>query len=179
MDLLVKMRKICVSVLLLVAVLTPVYPKESKSKPIVNLDAWTAIRKDHNKFNGTELTKFSRHFQMIRNSPYHLKASIPAILIYPPDHVGVCHSRCTTHSSSSSSNNCQEGSGQGGDHQMAINGAIMQYTAGWDWIQPTPDRNTGIWDDIYLLHTEDVHIYDAYVRTMNISSISTSNSTLN
>jgi len=33
--------------------------------------------------------------------------------------------------------------GQGGDHEIARNGAIMQSTAGWDWIQGTPDRNTG------------------------------------
>ena len=25
---------------------------------------------------------------------------------------------------------------------------IMQSVAGWDWIQGTPDRNTGIWDEV-------------------------------
>lgn len=54
--------------------------------------------------------------------------------------------------------------GQGGNHEIAKNGAEMQvfhyarpqssyrgncyqFGAGWDWIQATPDRNTGPWDE--------------------------------
>ena len=39
-----------------------------------------------------------------------------AILVKPPDYVG--------------KPNC----GQGGDHEIAKNAAVMQYTAGWDWV---------------------------------------------
>jgi hypothetical protein len=57
-----------------------------------------------------------------------------AILVRPPDHIGVA------------------GGGQGGkDHQMARNGPVMQYTAGWDWAQATPDRNTGLWDTVDIV----------------------------
>ena len=44
----------------------------------------------------------------------------------------------------------QEPEGQGGDHNLAQSGAIMQCTAGWDWISSTPDRNTGIWDQVEI-----------------------------
>ena len=39
--------------------------------------------------------------------------------------------------------------GQGGDHEIAKNAAVMQYT-GWDWVRATPDRNTGLWDLVEL-----------------------------
>ena len=55
-----------------------------------------------------------------------------AILVKPPDYVG--------------KPNC----GQGGDHEIAKNAAVMQYTAGWDWVRATPDRNTGLWDLVEL-----------------------------
>ena len=70
-----------------------------------------------------------------------------AILVAPPDFVG--------------KPNC----GQGGDHQIAKNAAIMQYLAGWDWAQATPDRNTGLWDQVSLVlagnaraTVNDVHV---------------------
>ena len=55
-----------------------------------------------------------------------------AVLVKPPDYVG--------------KPNC----GQGGDHEIAKNAAVMQYTAGWDWVRATPDRNTGLWDLVEL-----------------------------
>ena len=60
-------------------------------------------------------------------------------LIFPPDDVGKPIKACKP-------KNC----GQGGDHGIAKNGAIMQYTLGWDWITSTPDRNTGLWDSIEI-----------------------------
>ena len=42
--------------------------------------------------------------------------------------------------------------GQGGDHFIATN-VTSQYVAGWDWIQPVRDRNTGIWDAVDLRFT--------------------------
>ncbi len=38
--------------------------------------------------------------------------------------------------------------GQGGDGMIGRD-VTMQFTAGWDWIQPVRDRNTGIWDAGY------------------------------
>ena len=57
-----------------------------------------------------------------------------AVIIYPPDVVG------------------NPNGGQGGDGTIARNVGI-QYTAGWDWIQPIKDRNTGIWDKVIIEHT--------------------------
>jgi mannosylglycoprotein endo-beta-mannosidase len=67
-----------------------------------------------------------------------------AVLVYPPTHVG------------DASNG-----GQGGDHDIARNGAISQYVAGWDWIQATPDRNTGLWD------TVDIEVLEINVTVAN------------
>ena len=69
-----------------------------------------------------------------------------AVLVYPPDHVG------------------NPNGGQGGDGQIARN-CTMQYTPGWDWIQPVRDRNTGIWDEVSLTVTGDVLVNDPYVVT--------------
>lgn len=55
-------------------------------------------------------------------------SNIISVLVHPPDYPGSVPSS----------------GGQGGDHIIAKNGAIMQCTAGWDWIQATPDRNTVI-----------------------------------
>jgi hypothetical protein len=52
-----------------------------------------------------------------------------ALIVYPPDPPG------------------DPNGGQGGDGVIARN-VTHQYLAGWDWIQPVPDRNTGIWDKV-------------------------------
>jgi hypothetical protein len=57
-----------------------------------------------------------------------------AVIVYPPDVVG------------------NPNGGQGGDGTIA-RGVGIQYTAGWDWIQPIRDRNTGIWDKVTIEHT--------------------------
>lgn len=45
----------------------------------------------------------------------------------------------------------------------------MQCTAGWDWISPTPDRNTGIWDEVEIEWTlGDVKLHDVWVKTSTI-----------
>lgn len=53
--------------------------------------------------------------------------------------------------------------GQGGDGEIARNVA-SQYTAGWDWIQPIADRNTGIWDRISLYKTGPLRLLNPYVQ---------------
>jgi mannosylglycoprotein endo-beta-mannosidase len=70
-----------------------------------------------------------------------------AVIVYPPDVVG------------------NPNGGQGGDGTIARNVGI-QYTAGWDWIQPIKDRNTGIWDKVTIEKTGAVKINDPHVITL-------------
>ncbi|MBS7564865.1 glycosyl hydrolase [Mucilaginibacter sp. Bleaf8] len=69
-----------------------------------------------------------------------------AVIVYPPDPVG------------------NPNGGQGGDGRIAKNVGI-QYTAGWDWIQPMRDRNTGIWDKVTIETTGSVNILNPHVVT--------------
>eukprot|EP00927_Polykrikos_kofoidii_P060270 TRINITY_DN55290_c0_g1_i1.p1 TRINITY_DN55290_c0_g1~~TRINITY_DN55290_c0_g1_i1.p1 ORF type:complete len:947 (+),score=85.97 TRINITY_DN55290_c0_g1_i1:64-2904(+) len=80
------------------------------------------------------------------------------VRVEPPDFPGA----------NTSSPKCHGGqwpAGQGGDHEIARNGPVMQMSAGWDWIQASPDRNTGIWDRVELLSTAMVRLGDPIVRT--------------
>jgi mannosylglycoprotein endo-beta-mannosidase len=70
-----------------------------------------------------------------------------AVIVYPPDVVG------------------NPNGGQGGDGTIARNVGI-QYTAGWDWIQPIKARNTGIWDKVTIEHTGSISIIDPHVITL-------------
>jgi mannosylglycoprotein endo-beta-mannosidase len=54
--------------------------------------------------------------------------------------------------------------GQGGDGTIGRN-VTMQCTAGWDWICPIHDRNTGIWDQVELEITGQVDLQNAYIET--------------
>ena len=54
--------------------------------------------------------------------------------------------------------------GQGGDHFIARN-VTSQFTAGWDWMQPVRDRNTGIWDAVELQYTGPAALQDLHVTT--------------
>lgn len=54
--------------------------------------------------------------------------------------------------------------GQGGDGTIARS-VTMQFTAGWDWICPIRDRNTGIWDEVSLEKTGPVDMLDPFVKT--------------
>ena len=55
--------------------------------------------------------------------------------------------------------------GQGGDGTIGRNVA-SQYTAGWDWIQPIRDRNTGIWDIVTLEETGAILLKDPHILTV-------------
>jgi mannosylglycoprotein endo-beta-mannosidase len=70
-----------------------------------------------------------------------------AVLVHPPDVVG------------------NPNGGQGGDGTIARN-VGLQYTAGWDWIQPMRDRNTGIWDKVTIQKTGAVRITDEHIVTV-------------
>ncbi|MDR6825311.1 hypothetical protein J2Y59_004174 [Arcicella sp. BE139] len=70
-----------------------------------------------------------------------------AVIVYPPYTVGNANG------------------GQGGDGTIAKN-VSLQYTAGWDWIRPIRDRNTGIWDKVYIEKTGKVNLKDPHVITL-------------
>ncbi|MEE1944874.1 glycoside hydrolase family 2 TIM barrel-domain containing protein [Pedobacter sp. KR3-3] len=70
-----------------------------------------------------------------------------AVLVYPPDFPG------------------DPNGGQGGDGTIA-KGLTTQYTAGWDWIQPIRDRNTGIWDKVTIEKTNSVNVENPHVVTL-------------
>ncbi len=103
--------------------------------------------------NGKKVNK-QRHFGMFLRQSYNITSLINksgknrlAVLVYPPDPVG------------------NPNGGQGGDGQIAKN-VGLQYTAGWDWIQPMRDRNTGIWDKVTIETTGAVKITDPHIITI-------------
>ncbi|MRI00045.1 glycosyl hydrolase [Kriegella sp. EG-1] len=55
--------------------------------------------------------------------------------------------------------------GQGGDGMIAKN-VSSQYVAGWDWIQPIRDRNTGIWDKVFIEKTGVVNLKNPHIVTL-------------
>ena len=69
-----------------------------------------------------------------------------AVIVYPAPHVG------------------NPNGGQGGDGTIA-RGVAHQYVAGWDWIQPIRDRNTGIWDKVIIEKTGAVNLKNPHVVT--------------
>jgi mannosylglycoprotein endo-beta-mannosidase len=67
-----------------------------------------------------------------------------AVWVAPPDPVG------------------NAAAGQGGDGTIGRN-VTMQCTAGWDWICPIRDRNTGIWDQVSVEITGSVDIRNPFI----------------
>ena len=102
--------------------------------------------------NGHHLNE-KTHYGMFLRQSYNITAALSpkgenrlAILVYPPDPVG------------------NPNGGQGGDGEIA-RGVAHQYVAGWDWIQPIADRNTGIWDKVTIQTTGAVRILNPHVVT--------------
>lgn len=102
--------------------------------------------------NGKRLNRNTHEGMFIRQS-YDITeyvevgaSNILAVLVSPPDYPG------------------NPNGGQGGDGQIARN-VTMQFTPGWDWIQPVRDRNTGIWDEVCLETTGVVRLLHPYVVT--------------
>jgi len=79
-------------------------------------------------------------------TPYLLKGKKNrlAVWVAPPDPVG------------------NPNGGQGGDGTIGRN-ITMQFTAGWDWICPVRDRNTGIWDQVALEITGTADLRNPFV----------------
>ncbi|MDR3250101.1 MAG: beta-glycosidase [Tannerella sp.] len=74
------------------------------------------------------------------------QTNLLAVIVFPPDQPG------------------DPNGGQGGDGMIARN-VTMQFTPGWDWIQPVRDRNTGIWDEVSITTTRAVKVQHPYVTT--------------
>jgi len=103
--------------------------------------------------NGHKLNQ-ARHEGMFLRARYNITQLLAknrnnrvAVIVYPPDVVG------------------NPNGGQGGDGTIARN-VSLQYTAGWDWIQPIGDRNTGIWDKVTIEKTGAIKIVDPHVVTL-------------
>lgn len=102
--------------------------------------------------NGQKLTNRPHTGMFLRKTfnitPYLQKSGKNrlAVIVYPPDPVG------------------NPNGGQGGDGTIARNVA-HQYVAGWDWIQPVRDRNTGIWDKVTIEKTGGVNLKNPHVVT--------------
>ncbi len=102
--------------------------------------------------NGRKLNE-KTHYGMFLRQAYNITPYLAqggrnrlAVLVYPPDPVG------------------NPNGGQGGDGTIARN-VSTQYTAGWDWIRPIRDRNTGIWDKVTIEKTGPVHLQNPHVVT--------------
>lgn len=103
--------------------------------------------------NGHQLNKNTAQGMFLRRT-YNITPFLSAngnnrlaILVYPPAVPG------------------NPNGGQGGDGTIARN-VGSQYTAGWDWIQPVRDRNTGIWDKVTIEKTGPVRMSDTHVITL-------------
>jgi mannosylglycoprotein endo-beta-mannosidase len=102
--------------------------------------------------NGQKLNKQTHHGMFLRQAynitPYLAKGGRNrlAVLVYPPDPVG------------------NPNGGQGGDGTIARN-VSTQYTAGWDWIRPIRDRNTGIWDKVTIEKTRAINLKNPHIIT--------------
>ena len=70
-----------------------------------------------------------------------------AVIVYPPNPVG------------------NPNGGQGGDGEISRN-VTNQYVAGWDWIQPIRDRNTGIWDKVTIEKTNTINVKNPHIITL-------------
>ena len=102
--------------------------------------------------NGHKLNE-KTHYGMFLRQAYNITPYLAkdgrnrlAVVVYPPDPVG------------------NPNGGQGGDGTIARNVAT-QYTAGWDWIRPIRDRNTGIWDKVTIEKTGAIRLKNPHVIT--------------
>jgi len=120
-------------------------------------ECWLQLRGINYKcevfLNGHHLNN-TTHEGMHLRQQYNISAYIHsgktnrlAVLVYPPDFPG------------------NPNGGQGGDGTIA-KGLTNQYAAGWDWIQPIRDRNTGIWDKVFIEKTQKINLQDPHIITL-------------
>lgn len=133
------------------------FVKDFDEKAIGNEQVWIQFRGINYKadffLNGKKInakTHEGMHIRANYNITKFLSATGKnrlAVIVYPPDFPG------------------NPNGGQGGDGTIA-KGLTTQYTAGWDWIQPTRDRNTGIWDKVIIEKTRSINLKNPHVVTL-------------
>lgn len=86
-----------------------------------------------------------RHYDVTRGGRFN-------IVVEPPLHPGTA-----------------SGGGQGGNHDLAQDGATAQYMLGWDWCQAMPDRATGFYGSVALTTTSGpIALLDPTVQTVEL-----------
>ncbi|MFD2285253.1 glycosyl hydrolase [Pedobacter petrophilus] len=133
------------------------FVKDFAEKAVGNEQVWLQFRGINYKaefyLNGKKLNPKTHEGMHIRAEYNITKFLSPtgknrlAVIVYPPDFPG------------------NPNGGQGGDGTIA-KGLTTQYTAGWDWIQPTRDRNTGIWDKVTIEKTKAINLRNPHVVTL-------------
>jgi len=81
------------------------------------------------------------------------KQAVLAVLVAPQPHPGISHEHTL-----------RDGLGQNGG-ESAIDGPTFLSTIGWDWIPAIRDRDTGIWQKVFLSATGPVLVKDPLVTT--------------
>lgn len=133
------------------------FVKDFKEKANAEEQVWLQLRGVNYKcnvfFNGHQLNA-EAHEGMLLRQQYNITSLLSkngnnrlAVLVYPPRLPG------------------NPNGGQGGDGIIARN-HTTQYTAGWDWIQPIRDRNTGIWDKVTIEKTKRINLQNPHVITI-------------
>ncbi len=133
------------------------FVKDFTDKRLKDECVWLQFRGVNNSFdvylNGHKINDHRDSSMYLRHeyniTPYLAKDGHNrlAVIVYPPDPVG------------------NPNGGQGGDGLIAHN-ITNQYTAGWDWIQPVHDRNTGIWDKVLIKKTKQVKLFHTHIVTL-------------
>jgi hypothetical protein len=133
------------------------FVKDFKETAKVGEQVWLQLRGVNYKYdvflNGKKLSNKVHEGMLIREQ-FNITNNLSkdgnnrlAVLVFPPDVPG------------------NPNGGQGGDGTIAKN-LTTQYTAGWDWIQPVRDRNTGIWDKVFIEKTNAVNISNPHIVTL-------------
>ena len=128
-----------------------------KDTPVGNNHVWLCFRGVNYGcdvyLNGHRLGTKTHHGMYLRQE-YDITSLLSkdgnnrlAVLVYPPDSVG------------------NPNGGQGGDGTIGRN-VSNQFVAGWDWIQPIHDRNTGIWDKVTIEETNAIRLKNPCVVTL-------------
>ena len=79
--------------------------------------------------------------------------AVVAVLVTPEPHPGVAHEHTL-----------RNGVGQNGG-VTALDGPTFLSTIGWDWLDAVRDRDTGIWQKVFLSATGPVQLKDPFVTT--------------
>lgn len=133
------------------------FVKDFEEKSIGNEQVWLQFRGINYKaniyLNGKKINQTVHEGMHIR-AQYNITKFLSAngknrlaVIVYPPDFPGNANG------------------GQGGDGTIA-KGLTTQYTAGWDWIQPIRDRNTGIWDKVTIEKTKTINLQNPHIVTL-------------